>query len=356
LYDDTLPFNVTVGVMPPSDTGYYYAYWSGGPHTQCPVYSWYAIDTTQTLHVGTPLDYGDDQTGTFTLPFTFRYYGVNYTQISICSNGWIALGSTTSTDYTNSGIPNADGPPAMVAGIWDDLYPGTAGEPACIYYYNDAVNHRYVVEWFRVPHISYPNTQETFEIILYDENYYPTPTNDGEIIIQYQHAMMATSNTCGIENSAQTVGIQYFLEGTYHSLGVPITDLFALKYTTWPPSAGVAVKEAETQNAGMVKTSLSVQPNPFRGNLVIKFQVPNSKNQTNPKHQTSLRIFDATGRLVRDLSESVNYQLQSNTITWFGDDDLGRRVPAGVYFIRLAVGPVGESDGQERIEKAILLR
>jgi hypothetical protein len=54
--------------------------------------------------------------------------------------------------------------------------------------------------------------------------------------------------------------------------------------------------------------------------------------------------------LVRDLSESVNYQLQSNTITWFGNDDLGRSVPAGVYFIRL------ESDGQEKIEKAILLR
>ncbi len=351
LYNDTLSFNVTVGLMPPSDTGYYYAYWSGGPHTQCPVYSWYAIDTTQTLHVGTPLDYGDDQTGTFTLPFTFRYYGVNYTQISICSNGWIALGSTTSTDYTNTGIPNVDGPPAMVAALWDDLYPGTAGEPACLYYYNDATNHRFVVEWFKVPHISYPLTQETFEIILYDENYYPTPTNDGEIIVQYQHAMMATSNTCGIENSAQTVGIQYFLEGTYHTLAVPITDLFALKYTTWPPSAGVAVKEAETQNAGMVKTSLSVQPNPFRNRIDIRYTIHDTGSK-----DPSLKVFDVSGRLVKSFSLPTSYFLLPTSVEWNGTDDLGRSVPAGVYFIRLAVGPVGESDGQERIEKAVLLR
>ncbi len=117
---------------------------------------------------------------------------------------------------------------------------------------------------------------------------------------------------------------------------------------------GGGVTEANKWEVGSGK--LEIFPNPCYGNLVIKFQVPNSKNQTNPKFQTSLRIFDAAGRLVRDLSKAVNHQLQSNTITWFGNDDLGRSVPAGVYFIRLAVGPVGESDEQEKIEKAVLLR
>jgi len=269
---------------------------------------------------------------------------VNYTQISICSNGWVALGSTTSTDYTNSGIPNVDGPPAMVAGLWDDLYPGTAGEPACIYYYNDATNHRYVVEWFRVPHISYPNTQETFEIILYDPVYYPTPTGDGEIIVQYQHQMRETDNTCGIENFSQNVGIQYFFEGSYHSLAAPITDSFALKYTTWPPSAGVAIKESETRNTGMVRTSLTVQPNPFKRTAQISYAVVG-----NPQ-MAKLGIFDVTGRLVVNLSSRIADNGLRSTVFWFGTDQNDRSVPAGVYFVRL------EADGQEKIEKAILLR
>jgi len=52
-----------------------------------------------------------DQTLYVTLPFNFQFYGVAYTELSICSNGWIACGHTTSTDYSNSAIPNSDGPP-----------------------------------------------------------------------------------------------------------------------------------------------------------------------------------------------------------------------------------------------------
>jgi hypothetical protein len=324
----------------PTDTGYYYTYWSHGPYLQAPVYAWYAIDTTQTLHPGTPLDYSDDQTGQFTLPFTFKYYGVNYTQVSICSNGWVALGSTTSTDYSNSGIPNADGPPAMVAGVWDDLYPGTSGGAACLYYYSDAANHRYVVEWFRVPHISYPATEENFEILLYDPAYYPTPTGDGEIIVQYKNAMKETDNTCGIENSAQTVGIQYFLEGAYHALGVPITDTFALKYTPIAPTVGVS--EQTKLGDLLIRRSLVVYPSVTRGRLQIAYNAGLSAEGV------GLKVYDITGRLVRDLSSLVT--LPSSLVTWKGDDDLGRKVASGVYFVKLT------ADGSETVEKAVLLR
>jgi len=341
IYCDTLTFSLNVGKMMPSDTGYYYTYWSHGPYAQCPVYSWYAIDTTQSVHVGTPLDFGDDQTSTVTLPFTFQYYGVNYTQVSICSNGWLALGSTTSTDYTNSGIPNTDGPPAMVAGVWDDLYPGTAGEPACLYYYNDATNHRFVVEWFKVPHISYPLTQETFEIILYNEAYYPTPTNDGEIIVQYQNAMKETDNTCGIENSAQTVGIQYFLEGAYHTLGVPITDTFALKYTTVKPSL-IGIEEENALAALVNKELLAVCPSVGAGRFNIAYSIKPGASDI------SLRIYDASGRLVKTFNDLANGPFCQ--VTWNGDDDAGRSVSTGIYFVRLNM------DNVKVVDKAVLLR
>ncbi len=336
---DTFTFNITVGKLMPSDTGYYYTYWSHGPYQQAPVYSWYAIDTSQTAHVGTSLGHSDDQTSTVILPFTFRYYGVAYTQLSICSNGWVAMGSTASTDYTNSGIPGTDGPPAMVGGIWDDLNPGATG-PADDYYYNDATNHRFVVEWFRVPHYGSTNI-ENFEITLYDPAFYPTPTNDGEIIVQYRNAMSETDNTLGIENSAQTLGIQYFLDGTYHSLAVPVTDTFALKYTTVKPSL-VGVEEGEVLNSASAIRQLTIFPTVNRGHMTIAYSVaPSAKD-------IGLRIYDIAGRLVRTYTLTPTPAPQ--ILIWNGDDDQGRNVAAGIYFVKLT------ADDEETVNKAVLLR
>ncbi|NIW48323.1 MAG: hypothetical protein GWN30_27295, partial [Gammaproteobacteria bacterium] len=62
------------------------------------------------------------------------------------------MGSTTSADWTNSGIPNVDGPDAMIAGLWDDLDPGNSGMAGDVYTYYDAPNHRFIIEYFRVEH------------------------------------------------------------------------------------------------------------------------------------------------------------------------------------------------------------
>ena len=195
---DTTDFTICVGISVPSDTGYYYVYYSGGPHAQSPDFEWIAIDTTQTENPGISLDLLDNQTVIVSLPFTFRYYGENFSQISICSNGWIAMGAQTDADWTNSSIPDQDGPLSMIAGLWDNLDPGNEGEPGDIYYYYDEENHRVIVEYYMVEHVS-GGDYETFEIILYDPAYYPTPTGDGEIYVQYLTAMQQTGNTLGIE-------------------------------------------------------------------------------------------------------------------------------------------------------------
>ncbi len=94
-----------------------------------------------------------------------------------------------------------------------------------------------------------------------------------------------------------------------------------------------------------------IAPNPFRKHLVIKFQIPSTKSQTNYKFQipnSKLRIYDATGRLVKQFNHLTNYQF--NYVLWSGDDDLGRRLPAGVYFVRFEV------DNFKQVEKAVLLR
>jgi len=347
IYIDTLDFVLVVGQLVPSDTGLYYAYYSGGPHVQSPVFEWIAIDSTQTQNPGTSLDLSDDETVQVSLPFTFVYYGVNYTQISICSNGWIAMGVETSTDYTNTGIPGSDGPEAMIAGIWDDLDPGNSGEPSDVYYYNDASNNRFIVQWFRCEHFS-SGYHEDFEIILYDPVVYPTPTGDGEIIVQYLIEMQQADNTLGIENFSETVGIQYYLDGTYDPLAAVVTDSFAIKYTTYPPD-WVGIKEEGGFASLPLKTLLGVMyPNPGLGVMSIRYQIASVSN-------ISLCVYDAAGRLVRTVIKG-KCEPGYYTQVWDSRDDLGRRVPAGVYFVRFAANPVGETDDYQRTEKAVLLK
>jgi hypothetical protein len=340
-YVDTLDFSLMVGQLVPSDTGYYYVYYSGGPHTYSPVFDWVAIDSTQTVHPGVSLDLGDDEYVLVSLPFSFPYYGINYTQVTISSNGWVAMGSQTSSYLTNYGIPSTSGPSAMIAGIWDDLDPGNTGAPSDIYYYHDAVNHRFIIEYFQVEHWS-SGFHETFEIILYDPAYYPTPTGDGEVVVQYLVGLQQTDVTLGIENSAETVGIQYYYEGTYHELAVAVTDSFALRYTTYPPDY-VGIEEYEELTQLPVRTLLAqVYPNPFARELRVSYQLASSS-------RVSLAVYDAAGRAVCGLVDGVSepgYYL----VSWDGCDDRGRRVPAGVYFVRF------HTDDYQSVQKTVLLK
>jgi hypothetical protein len=342
VYTDTLDFSLVIGRSVPTDTTYYYAYYSNGPHSQSPTFSWFAIDTTQTANPGVSLDLNRNETAVVNLPFTFRYYGVDYNRISVCSNGWIAMDSTDSYDFSNTGIPNADGPPAMIAGVWDYLNPGNASEPSDIYYYHDAANNRFVIEFFMIEHFPIGGHYETFEIILLDPNHYPTPTGDGEILVQYlTEIQLPTSVTIGIENESQTVGIEYHYNTYYDSLAVPITDQFAIRYTTIEPTPGI--EEYGKLGNLPLQTQMSViYPNPFMQRTTISYQIAS-------RGRISLSIYDAAGRLVSNLTDGV-MEPGYYSIHWDGYDEHQRRVPAGVYFVKLS------ADDYQQVVKTVLLK
>ncbi len=135
--------------------------------------------------------------------------------------------------------------------------------------------------------------------------------------------------------------------------------------------AGVAGMIRKTTNGGSVwiaeeekdeslevensSGSLVVYPNPFRNRLEIRYEIPDvsfemvneSISPISYPISAGLKIYDVTGRIVKQFNHLTNYQ---SSIIWFGDDDSGRRLPSGVYFVRL------ESDGLNKSEKVILLR
>jgi len=285
----------------------YIALESGDPGGQA--YNW--IEITPPVGPGTALTFTqDDETFTVDLPFTFRYYGLDYDEVSICSNGWIAMGSTTDTDYSNSAIPNSDGPAAMLAPFWEDLSPQQSGT---VSYYYDSANHWFIVEFYRVRQYTPTTALETFEVVLYDPAHYATVTGDGKIFFQWEDVTDVTTATFGIENQVEMVGIQMGLDNSFAPTSLGIQDATAILFT--PPDEAFPVTVTLTPSGlpivippggGSFNYTLELSPpqgNPATLEVWIDFLLP-----TGYVHDPVLRrriTLPAGQGLIRNMTQTV---------------------------------------------------
>lgn len=77
-------------------------------------------------------------------------------------------------------------------------------------------------------------------------------------------------------------------------------------------------------------------PNPFNPSTTIAFELPEAG-------AVSLRVFDATGRLVDVLLDNAAATSGHNEVVWTGRDGTGRSVSAGVYFYLLETAELRET-------------
>ncbi|KPK73276.1 hypothetical protein AMJ87_02260 [candidate division WOR_3 bacterium SM23_60] len=231
--DFSLIISGVTGVTGPDAYGYYIYDDTDTLSGNAPVYNWFEIAPPGPGAVVSEITNEDADTVTYALPFTFRYYGQNYNSIGLCSNGFLELGQSTYRFGDNGPIPSTQGPARFLAPFWDDLDPSQYGD---IYYYYDTANHRYIVEYEDCAHYYTPTLRETFQVILLDEQYYPTPTDDGEVLYLYSSVADATSNTVGLEDHTQTRGLEYVYNGISDPNAAPIVNQRALLITTRPPA------------------------------------------------------------------------------------------------------------------------
>ncbi|RKY97476.1 MAG: hypothetical protein DRQ10_08540, partial [Candidatus Hydrothermota bacterium] len=322
-----LPFN------PIGPDGYgYYAYEDADIFQQAPEYEWIEVAPSAGGN-GTIVNLGDDDNMVVSLPFTFKFYGVNYNQITVCSNGWIALGTESSTSYSNDPIPNGDSPNNIVAAFWCDLNPSAGGQIA---YYHDTINHRFIVEYYQVPHF-YNSAPETFEVIFYDPNYYPTPTGDGVIVLQYATVQRPNSPTVGIENLSGTIGLQYQYENELSPYAYGLQNGRAVKFTTEPPTQAIAEDEDASPNPTS-KLNLIVKSNPVTGG---KIEMLLSLDE-----QSDVRIglYSINGRMVRSMHLGrLDAGIHSIAMATDGLAD-------GLYFMRVT------TNSDKLVRKVLILR
>lgn len=313
-YCDTIEFTLLIGELtqtdPIPDNAEPPRFWAYDDtdtlYSEHPNFSWVEINTN-----GTQLSLYDDQTVQIDLPFTWQFYDSTFNQISICGNGWVAPGYTTQNNMGNTVLPNTSMPP-MIALNWDDLYPPVGNS---VWYYHDAANHRFIIEWDSVHYYSPRDKWEKFQIIIYDQTI-ATPTGDNLIIVQYLTANHYASSTIGIQDPTKTLAILCLFNNNYHRATAPLTFGRAIKYTTVAPTA---ITEGKPRT--LPQASLRAFPNPATG--AVRF---NASIQSDAQ----ITIYDASGRLIRTLDGKGSW-------LWNGKDQTGNQVAPGVYFCRLSL-------------------
>lgn len=264
LYNDAgfaqwLDFTLTVGVVTVTDPlgpdAYGYVIYDDQDtgYDSCPVYDWNGIAPAEG-GVGTQLAISDayssgdegDQVGTdplevVDLPFPFQFYGIQYSQITVCSNGFLAFGATANPEFRNYRIPGPMGPNPMIAAFWDDLATHTGGG---VYTWFDRNDHAFVIEWYNMKNGYNGTSPETFQIILFDPSVHATSLGDGPIKIQYNtfnnvSASASNSNhgcfaTIGIEDHSGLMGLEYTFNNTYPTAAAQLGNQRAIYITNVP--------------------------------------------------------------------------------------------------------------------------
>jgi carboxypeptidase T len=108
---------------------------------------------------------------------------------------------------------------------------------------------------------------------------------------------------------------------------------------------GLGTLEGGVSSVTKVTPSITLIQNPFVDQLRINYTLGNVTPEA-----AHLRIFDATGRLVRDLSSRLTVTSHPSSVMWDGRDGSGNNLPNGVYFVQFNAGDVGQ------VEKAVVLK
>jgi hypothetical protein len=72
---------------------------------------------------------------------------------------------------------------------------------------------------------------------------------------------------------------------------------------------------------------IEAAPNPFTTEVDIRFEIPEAAD-------AKIRVFDVQGRFIKSLRGSAESPGRAR-VMWNGRDEADRRVPAGIYFVRV---------------------
>lgn len=303
-----------------------------------------AVTYVQGTHVSN-LDANDDATaGPFDIGFTFPFYGVDYTQFHVTTNGVVSFAGS-SNKWTNAQLPTTDCNYPAVFPFWDDLHPtGSSNVNGYILYRRVAAGEYgnpygtnvLVVQWTNYGYYSSDLVMGTFQVHL---------VADGRIVFNYND-LIAPERSYGQQ---ATIGIQQSGIGSYlqHSINTDagIRSGSTIRYT---------------YNGGTSYTNSGAGTNGFWDMLLYKesaVQPPDKAENPNPAvgstASTSPTLsWDAAAnaeeyRVVVSTNSNLNSPVYSQIVTETSTTVSGLSAGTTYYWQVIAINSGGETPSDQ---------
>ncbi|UCD05509.1 MAG: immune inhibitor A [candidate division WOR-3 bacterium] len=104
------------------------------------------------------------------------------------------------------------------------------------------------------------------------------------------------------------------------------------------------IDEGDVVGLQRITPSIALAQNPITDRVQVRYVLGHASENT------SLRVYDSSGRLVADLSGRLSDNGSPSYFVWDCRDDKGRVIPNGIYFVRFT------ADETRQIIKAVILR
>lgn len=238
--------------------------WKDSNEPNGPQYVWSDITTnpnavTVTFPNGT-LD--DGYTNAIPLGFSVKFYGIEYSNIYLSTNGFLSFTALTNATYTNEQIPDTDVPNNMIAMFWDDLDGRTQGT---VHQLQDG--NKFIIQFTNWQ--KYNGTGSlTFQVVLHQ---------NGKIVVYYNNMnAVLNSATVGIENAAANDGLQVVYNANY------VANNLALQFAAEPDWLSNDVGSGTLFNGNSVDVELTFRAEDYPvGNYAMDLNVA-SNDPVNP--------------------------------------------------------------------------
>jgi parallel beta-helix repeat protein len=193
------------------------------------------------------------------------------------------------------------------------------------------------------------NCAPSIDSCIISENYGNAVYCDTASIPVIHYCNIANNTGYGVINIDSTVTVNAEsnwwgdASGPYHPVlndtgqGDSVSD--HVDFEPWLTDSVQWIGVEEHQPSRPVAIALQIIPNPFRNRVSITFSVEHDLETT------VFTIYNVTGRVVKEFNHLTN-----NQILWNGTDNLNRRLPSGVYFVKFQAGEYSTT------EKLLLIR
>jgi subtilisin family serine protease len=286
-------------------------------------HEWVELDPAQG-GLGTPFDYSHHDSSVFlATPFPLMFYGTPYDSMTVNNNGWLLPGVHHGAGRINYWIPFVvDEEPGIIAPYWDDFRRGIDAQQ---WYWYDANSGLWILEFVNQQLASPSTNLLSWQVHFLNPSAHPTVTGDGDIIFVYRRIEYVLNCTVGIENPAETTGIQILYNTNMNANSFPIDSTAAIRFTTGPLGGGSIASRTPAPKEFSLEQNY---PNPFNSTTRIRLAIPEAGH-------AQLRIYDINGRLVRTLQTGM-IAPGNHEFTWDSRDETGSQIASGVYFCRFA--------------------